>query len=89
MKRSPLFSLALAVVLGASWSCDDTEDVAPTILNFNRPTDVAFACYGSVRQTDGNGSNASQPITTSAEPIQACDLYSASATATTPPPGQE
>ena len=82
--------LVLAVALATTWSCGSNDEVAPTVLNFNRPTDIAFACYGGLRLTNGSA-NTGQPVIISAEPQQACNIYSGSDTADgqTPfPPGQ-
>src|SRR5580698_1587748 len=82
---SILFWLAIA-------ACGDTDDVAPTTLNFNRPIDIAFACYGDLRITNGSASDPSQPHLAQAQPIQACNIRSepAGSGGVSPvPPGQE
>ncbi|HEY1811329.1 MAG TPA: hypothetical protein VGG74_03175 [Kofleriaceae bacterium] len=88
MKRVLFYCLAaLAFVV----ACDDTDEVAPTTLNFNRPIDMAFACYGQLRITGGSAADPSQPIVNTAEPIQACNIRSEAAdtTGVSPvPPGQ-
>ncbi|HEY3801825.1 MAG TPA: hypothetical protein VGL61_04425 [Kofleriaceae bacterium] len=89
MKRVLFYCLAALAFVAA---CDDTDEVAPTTLNFNRPIDMAFACYGQLRITGGSASDPSQPIKTQAEPVQACNIRSeaADATGVSPvPPGQE
>src|SRR6185312_8252356 len=48
----------------------------PTTLNFNRPIDMAFACYGGLRLTGGSAADPSQTLTTSAQPVQSCDIRS-------------
>ncbi len=82
--------LLLSIALVAS--CGNTDDVAPTTLNFNRPIDIAFACYGDLRITNGSASDPSQPILSQAQPTQACDIRSEAAGSgdlAPVPPGQE
>jgi hypothetical protein len=85
--------LLIITILGfGAVACDDTDDVAPTVLNFNRPIDLAFACYGELRITGGSASDPSQPILNQAEPISACNIRSEAAGSggiTPVPPGQE
>jgi hypothetical protein len=84
----PTFMLAWALAAG----CDDSDEVAPTVLNFNRPIDITFACYGALRITGGSAADASQPVISQAEPIEACNIRSETAGSggiTPVPPGQE
>jgi hypothetical protein len=92
MNRSSLLRSVLVLAATTSWSCGGTDDVAPDTLNFNRPTDIAFACYGGLRITNGSASSVDQQVTNSAQPLQSCDIRSqAYDTSATPPvpPGQE
>ena len=89
MKRVLFYCLAALAFVTA---CDDTDEVAPTTLNFDRPIDMAFACYGELRITNGSASDPSQPIVNAAEPLQACNIRSEApdSTGVSPvPPGQE
>ncbi|HEX4449992.1 MAG TPA: hypothetical protein VH143_03925 [Kofleriaceae bacterium] len=89
MRSFLIISLTLASVLAG---CDDTDDVAPTVLNFNRPIDMAFACYGSLRITGGSAATADQTIENTAQPTEACNIRSGAAGSggiTPVPPGQE
>jgi hypothetical protein len=73
-------------------ACSDTTPSAPTQLNLDRPIDIAFACYGGLRLTDGNAATVDQQIVQSAQPIEACDIRSQPHPDNTPaplPPGQE
>lgn len=72
-----LGSLAsLAVVLGALGACgQDTQ--APPIRNFDRPTEMVFACFGDLR-IDGT-------TITSAQPNSSCQAHQRKE----PPAGQE
>src|SRR4051794_13950307 len=85
-------SRALLLAGLACGACGDTTTTAPTQLNFNRPTDIAFACYGGLRLTNGGAATADQPIINSAQPLEACDIRSQAHADGTPsplPPGQE
>ncbi len=86
-------ALALSVLgLAATAGCDDTTDVAADQLNLNRPVDVAFACYGGLRLTNGQPASVDQQVTSVPQPIASCDIRSQPPTDTMPvpvPPGQE
>jgi hypothetical protein len=92
MKRIALLVLAIA-------ACSDTTPTGTDQLNLNRPIDIAFACYGGLRITNGNPATADQMIVNSAQPTTACDIRSqdpnqgsgaGSGTPVSPtPPGQE
>nr|HEX4313140.1 hypothetical protein [Kofleriaceae bacterium] len=76
----------------AAVACGDTTDTTPFSLNFDRPVDVGFACYGGLRVTGGGSSTLSQPVITSAMPTTACDIRSQQFDTSQPaptPPGQE
>jgi hypothetical protein len=84
MKRS---LLALSII-----ACGDTTTTTPDSLNLDRPIDIAFACYGGLRLTNGGAASADQDIIQSAQPIQSCDIRSQTHADGTPnplPPGQE
>ena len=88
MRLGPLLR-TLALVAG---SCGYTTTTALTQLNFNRPSDIAFACYGGLRLTNGGAPSADQEIIESAQPIESCEIRSQTHADGTPnprPPGQE
>ncbi|MEO6775724.1 MAG: hypothetical protein ABI467_22380 [Kofleriaceae bacterium] len=76
-------------------SCDSTTDSITDQLNLDRPIDIAFACFGGLRLTDGAAATAANAknIFQTAEPLEDCDLRSAPLlTPSSPPPvppGQE
>jgi len=82
---------AVAAVLAAS--CGDPTNTVLTELNLDRPVDIAFACYGGMRIT--NGREVASPddvITTTAQPRESCDDQSPQLTPVGDPPrpkGQE
>lgn len=70
--KLPIFPLvralgAAALALAAGAGCDDETTGSTIQLNLDRPADVAFACYGGLRLTDGS------EIITSAQPLLSCD----------------
>lgn len=70
------FYLWLVVGLVA---CGDTTNPDITQINLDRPVDVAFACYGGLRITNGGGddtANAQQPVVSSATPSRNCEIRS-------------
>ena len=67
-------SIVICVVVATA--CSNTDNLAPSTLNFNRPIDMAFACYGGLRLTNGSAADPSQPLTTTAQPTEACDIRS-------------
>jgi hypothetical protein len=77
--RSSLWSqlaLALAPVLALAAACGDTTTIPLTELNLDRPVDVSFACYGTMRQTGGGAGSASDPIIPTAMPTAVCESLS-------------
>jgi len=80
--------VALLVALVA---CNDTTQNAPTQLNLDRPVDIAFACYGGLRLTEGGAGAADQKVIIGAQPVQSCVIESgAQVNGKKPmPPGQE
>jgi hypothetical protein len=61
---------ALAGALAASLAaCSEPTNLAPTQLNLDRPVDIAFACYGSLKVADGS-------VIQSAQPTFSCDQRS-------------
>ena len=66
----------MVCALLAAAACDQSGSSTATTLNLNRPIDVGFACYGSLRITNGAPENASQPIETVAQPTTSCDIRS-------------
>jgi hypothetical protein len=94
-----LGALAALIALGAAAGCSDSTTTVAIQLNLDRPIDVAFACYGGLRLTNGrldaNGKvlgAASDEVTVSAQPLASCDTYAAphlNAAAAPIPEGQE
>jgi hypothetical protein len=81
-----LYRLALLPLI----ACNDATTTPPTVLNLERPVDVAFACFGGLRLTEGNPPTAEQEIIASAQPVAACEIRSGTRTPAVPtPPGQE
>src|SRR4051794_2512744 len=68
MKRVLLGVLAVA-------ACGDTTQTAPNQLHIDRPRDMAFACYGQMRLSNGGPTTTTQDITFSAMPMEMCDDY--------------
>jgi hypothetical protein len=77
------------VVLAAA--CGETTTNPVQQLNLDRPIDLAFACYGGLRLTGGGAPTPDQPITTTAQPLEACVIRSGprDGTQVPVPPGQE
>jgi hypothetical protein len=82
----------LAVLLVLAAACSDTTQTGIDSQTLNRPVDVAFACYGGLRLTQGGAGSAGDTVTTSAQPIQSCNIASRSYNSMTEPkptaPGQ-
>lgn len=73
-------------------ACSDPTTLAPTLTTFDRPTDIAFACYGGMRVTGGGPATVDQAIVQTAQPIEACDIRAQPHPDGTPasvPPGQD
>jgi len=68
--------LAVALAAVTAISCGDTTSTPPSQLNLDRPVDVAFACYGGLRVTNGGPPTPTQDIITTAQPYGACDARS-------------
>jgi hypothetical protein len=67
--------IALAAALGAS--CGDPTTDTGVLLNLDRPVDIAFACYGSLRITEGRPTaSLADPIEVMAQPTTSCDTWS-------------
>jgi hypothetical protein len=82
----------VAAGFAAVLACSSTTNTTPISLNYDRPVDIGFACYGGLRLTGGGSSNIDQPLTTSAMPTSACDIRSEQFEAGQTPPvplGQE
>jgi hypothetical protein len=73
-------------------ACGDTTAVPTLQLNFDRPIDVAFACYGGLRLTHGAAATVDQEVLrATAQPQEACVIRSGDPGAgpTPVPAGQE
>jgi hypothetical protein len=44
-------ALTTVLIAAATMSCGDTTTNPLSQLNFDRPIDIAFACYGGLRKT--------------------------------------
>src|SRR5262249_46412418 len=71
-----LFGLALAIAGAAAvLSCDTNPAITPAILAFDRPTDLAFTCYGKLRILgDNKTAEASDEVKDSAQPLESCRI---------------
>jgi hypothetical protein len=81
---------AASVITGVG--CGDPTTAGGTALNLDRPIDVAFACYGAMRQTGGRAKGeTTDPVFATAQPPAACQALSPplSTDTITPAPGQE
>jgi len=93
LSHGKLLAAGLAAALSAS--CGDATDTAVTQLNLDRPVDMAFACYGGMRVTQGRTTaSPDDPITTTAQPATSCETRSPQVSPDTGttlpiPPGQE
>ena len=90
MSRHAAAMRALALLLVAA--CGETTVTPASQLNLDRPVDIAFACYGGLRLTNGQPATPDQEVTVTAQPIESCTRRSAPHAATDPipvPPGQE
>jgi len=65
--------LKRALVLVALAACGDTTPTVTSSVHINRPTDMAFACYGQMRFNMGGSATVDQPIDLSAMPLEVCD----------------
>ncbi len=84
MKRALLLVLLVA--------CGDATETAATQLNIDRPVDMSFACFGSLRITNGGSGSSGDTVVQSAMPTSACDVRSGFHNASDPqpsPPGQQ
>lgn len=71
--------VSLVITLGAALggACSDPTSTAPTQLNLDRPVDIAFACHGGMRVTNGSTTaTAADPIVPTAQPAISCDTRS-------------
>jgi hypothetical protein len=67
-------ALALAALAALAGSCATQGEVQPFLQSLDRPTDVAFACYGRLRITDGNPATPAQEITFAGQPMESCRI---------------
>jgi hypothetical protein len=83
---------ALAALTALTATCSDSNTLVAVQLNLDRPVDVAFACYGGLRLTNGRAGEGlpSDDVTVSAQPLKSCEVRSPVQAATAKPPlGQE
>jgi hypothetical protein len=64
----------VTILLGAG--CGDTTSNEVTQLNLDRPIDIAFACVGGLRLTNGAAATVDQPVTDTAASTASCDIRS-------------
>jgi hypothetical protein len=87
--------LSLVTALGAALgvSCSEPTSQAPPQLNLDRPVDIAFACYGGMRVTNGRTTGeVTDEIDVTAQPATSCNTRSEPHDVALPehvPPGQE
>jgi hypothetical protein len=74
MTRSTPLSCLLA--LAAASGCGETTNAVQLERAFDRPVDIAFACHGGLRITNGGSPDPSQELTVSAMPTSACETRS-------------
>jgi hypothetical protein len=67
--------LVIALGAGLGASCGDTTTAPLNQLNLERPVDISFACYGTMRLMDGSAMNGQ--IIETAQPTKSCDIRSA------------
>ena len=82
-RRSIVFATLVPSIVALIAACGDTTQNAPTQLNLDRPIDIAFACYGGLRLTNGTPADPSQQVADSPMPLAACDVRSQPAQACT------
>jgi hypothetical protein len=90
--RRVFSALLLSSVSVVALSCGDTTTTPINSVNFDRPTDISFACYGGLRLTNGGEATVDQEISVTAQPVAACNIRSGERGITDPvpvPPGQE
>lgn len=71
MSRQVLAPSLLAAIALAAGACAD-QVTPPAVRNLDRPTAVAFGCYGDMRVTNGAAADPSQDVIVSAQPTEAC-----------------
>jgi hypothetical protein len=80
--------LVAAAALTFGSSCGEDPTSTATTLNLDQPIDVAFACYGGLRITDGaTEATPDMEVVSSAQPMASCETRSQEIAAV--PPGQE
>jgi hypothetical protein len=71
-----LTQLPCLLALAAAFGCGETQNPEINQLTFDRPVDVAFACYGQMRLTGGGAAAQGQDIQPTAMPASACETRS-------------
>jgi hypothetical protein len=71
-KRSGLLGAAIALSVAAAGCSEDSPPV--TVRNLDRPSAVAFACYGDMRVTEEGDSQGDTRV--SAQPLASCESWS-------------
>ena len=76
-------------------ACSTPTPTVASQLNLDRPIDMAFACYGGLRLTNGSAADPTKDpddLAVSAQPLESCDVrtgYAAPGDPSPTPPGQE
>jgi hypothetical protein len=68
----PLVIASTATVAIVAGSCASQGEVQPFLQSLDRPTDVAFACSGRLRITDGQEPTGDQPVKIIPQPLDSC-----------------
>jgi hypothetical protein len=78
MFRSTIAGAAVLAVVVVG--CGDSGTAASTPFNFDRPVDIAFGCYGPMRELGANGTvDATDAINPSPQPVRSCAIRSGEA----------
>lgn len=92
LRSTKLSRFACVCGIAIAVSCGDATETAPSQLNLDHPTDLAFACWGGLRITNGQPMTDEQPVGDAAQPLASCDTRATPRPSGTPqpvPPGQE
>ena len=84
--------IALVSLAAGALSCTDATTTPLNQLNLERPIDIAFACWGPLRITNGGAIEPMQAVVNSPQPVESCNVRSGPHASNQPeprPPGQE